>query len=172
MEAVKILTLGRTLGFICRCLHIGASNRGLLHRQWFGTPLRPSLGATTSRLLGGGYTQTKVPMLHDRLQESTRSVLMLRTSLTKKKMLQQSQNIFEEGERSGRLLAWLVCEQSPSTSVLSVVDKAGIRQTASRAITDCFAFYYTEPYSSWVDYSMEDLHIHLSDVDFCPDFEL
>lgn len=72
-------------------------------------------------------------------------------------MLQQSQRIFEEGECGGRLLAWLVREHgtSSSTSVPSLVDKDG-----------CFASYYSELYSTRVDYSTEDLHIYLSDVDF------
>lgn len=64
--------------------------------------------------------------------------------------------------KGGRLLAWLVREQSASMSVPSLVDRDGVRQTSSRAI----ASYYTELYSSRVDYSMEDLHIYLSDVDF------
>lgn len=47
-----------------------------------------------------------------RLQSLTGEVLRLCTSLTQKLMLAQSQCIFEQGERSGKLLAWLSREQS------------------------------------------------------------
>lgn len=74
------------------------------------------------------YTQTGDSELHAKLQESTREVMLIRTSLTKKKLLQQTQRIFEEGERGGRLLAWLAREQSASMSVLSLIDGDGVRQ--------------------------------------------
>lgn len=36
----------------------------------------------------------------------------------------------------------------------------------SREITNCFASYYATLYLSQVNYSMDDLHTYLSDVDF------
>lgn len=62
--------------------------------------------------------------------------------------------------------AWLAHEQSPSMSFPSICNTTGTRQTASRAINDCFASYYAELYSTKVSYSMEDLYVYLSDVDF------
>lgn len=51
-------------------------------------------------------------------------------------------------------------------NVPSLIDKDGVRQVSYRSISEGFTAYYSDLYSSRVDYSMEDLHIYLSDVDF------
>lgn len=58
------------------------------------------------------FVCTRDPVHYSQLQLMTSEVVRLRTSLTQKKMLAQSQRIFEQGERAGRLLAWLSREQA------------------------------------------------------------
>lgn len=61
------------------------------------------------------YVRTRDPQQYIRLQTLTTEVLSLRSSLTQKKLLAQSH--FEQGERSGNLLAWLSREQLGGISV-------------------------------------------------------
>lgn len=51
------------------------------------------------------FVRTRDPQHYAQLQLMTREVLRLRTSITQKKLLAQSQRIFEQWKRSGRLLA-------------------------------------------------------------------
>lgn len=55
------------------------------------------------------YILTKDLQDYSNLQEATGRVLLLRTSLTRKKLLLKSQRIFKQGEHTGRFLAWLEC---------------------------------------------------------------
>lgn len=45
--------------------------------------------------------------------------------MAKERMLYQSQRIFEQWERKGRLLAWLYKEQSSSTYIACIKDADG-----------------------------------------------
>lgn len=58
------------------------------------------------------YVSSPDPQIYGRLQALLRETLMVRTSLTQKKLLPQKQRIFEQGERTGPLLAWLSREHS------------------------------------------------------------
>lgn len=71
------------------------------------------------------FIRTWDPQHYAHLQLLTREVLDLRTSLTQKKLLAQSQRIFEQGERPGRLLAWLSREQMRGMSVPHIMGPRG-----------------------------------------------
>lgn len=57
------------------------------------------------------FLRTKDPSDYDALQQLTGEVVRIRTSLTQKCLLAQTHRIFEQGKRSGKLLAWLSREQ-------------------------------------------------------------
>lgn len=54
------------------------------------------------------------------LQSLTQEALLLHANLTQKKMLHQFQRIFEQGEKTGHLLAWLSREQSGVTTIAKI----------------------------------------------------
>lgn len=81
------------------------------------------------------------------------------TSLTKKKLLQQSQRIFEQGERTGKLLAWLAHEQCQG-------QLSGTILLDLTPITECFADCYASLYKLKVSYTPAKLPTYLTEIDF------
>lgn len=63
------------------------------------------------------YIRSPDPQSYARLQSLLRETLLLRTALTQKKILHQTQRILEQGERTGHLLAWLSREQTMGMSI-------------------------------------------------------
>lgn len=63
--------------------------------------------------------------LYNDWQVALREVSCLRVTVAKKQMLYQSQRIFEQGERTGRLLVWLSKKQCSSTQIASIKDVDG-----------------------------------------------
>lgn len=130
----------------------GASTPILPWSQWCGIPLRLSVvdcikgqicrdlkadlikGEAEASRLEQQYALTKNLQVYGRLQATTRKVLLIRTSLTRKKLLQQVQTFFEQGEQTSRLLAWLVHEQSPAMSVPRIVASSSMVHMESVAI--------------------------------------
>lgn len=74
--------------------------------------------------------------------------MLLRTTLTKKLLLNQSQHIFEQGEPTGYLLAWLSREQSVTTSIANIRGSDGRLVSDPAEINACFSSYSWDLYSS------------------------
>lgn len=111
------------------------------------------------------YIRSRDPQQYARLQFLTKEGPRLRTSLTQKKLLTQSQCIFRQGERLGRLLAWLSKEQSRGISVPHILGPDGDLLYALEEIIRCFVSYYRSLYSSRVTYGEDELTSYLEDID-------
>lgn len=99
------------------------------------------------------------------LQCAVREVALLRVAATKKLLLHQSQCIFEQGEWTGRLLAWLSREQSMTTTVANIKDVTGQLLSDPRDINSCFASYYADLDTSRVRYSAEELQAYMDAIE-------
>lgn len=99
------------------------------------------------------------------MQAAYRKVMPLRVAGAKKQ-LTQSQRIFEQGEKTGHLLAWLVKEQQPITTIACIKAADGTPVTDPVAINACSASYYSSLYSSKVDYTGEELDSFLGQFTF------
>ena len=88
------------------------------------------------------YVRSRDPCDYDALQSLTGEVVRIRTALTQKRLLAQSQRIFEQGERSGKLLAWLSQEQSGGMCVPCIRGPGGDLLYAPDEISDCFVSFY------------------------------
>lgn len=67
------------------------------------------------------YVRSRDPQQYTRLQSLTQQALLLRTSLTQKKLMHPFQHIFEQEEKTGHLLAWLSREQLGVTTIVQVL---------------------------------------------------
>lgn len=63
------------------------------------------------------HVSSQDPHSFARLESMSREILLMRTTLTQKNFLHQTQHIFEQGEKTGRLLAWLSREQSSGMTI-------------------------------------------------------
>lgn len=83
------------------------------------------------------YVRSQDPQSYAQLQSLSREVLLLRTTLmlTQKKLLHQTQRIFEEGEKTGHLLAWLSKEQSGGMTIGQIQDSDGSSFSTRRRLT-------------------------------------
>lgn len=97
------------------------------------------------------YVGSRDPQHYIRLQCLTREVLSLRTSLTQKTLLAESQRIFEQGERSEKLLALLSREQFRGFSIPHILGPSGDLLYTPEEINNCFVTYYKTLYSSKVE---------------------
>lgn len=110
------------------------------------------------------YVNTRVPQHYARLQSLTQEAL-LRTKLMQKKLLNQSQRIFEQEERTGRLLSWLSREQSGLTTIAQIQASDGTLLSTPKDINQRFADYYQLLYSSRVSYDQNNLTSYLEKID-------
>lgn len=99
------------------------------------------------------------------LSAALREVPLLRGSAANKQLLYKSQRVFEQGERTGRMLAWLSKEHTISTQVANVRDNSGRLLTDPGEINSSFASYYADLYSSKVRYSQAELHSYLDSIE-------
>lgn len=76
------------------------------------------------------------------------------------------QCIFEQGDKTWNLLAWLSKEHSHIASIAVIRDEVGALLTDPVAINDCFARFYHMLYSSRDDYTEEDLCTYLAAIEF------
>lgn len=111
------------------------------------------------------YIGNHSPQAYSSLQEALRDDSLIRISTTKIHLLHQSQWIFEQGERSGRLLAWLSREHSSPVSISRIQSSSGEILTNFSQINDQFAAYYQELYSSRVQFTEQELQTYLEKVD-------
>lgn len=112
------------------------------------------------------FLRTKDPGDYDTLQLLTREVVRIRTSLTRKSLLAQTQRIFEQGERSGKLLAWLSREQQGGMCIPHIQGPDGCLTYDSDEINDSFASFYRNLYGSKVTYTRDELTDYLEPIDF------
>lgn len=75
------------------------------------------------------------------MQAAYREVMLLRVSKAKTQLLAQTQHIFEQGGRTGRLLAWLAKEQQPLSSIARIRDTTGALVVDPLAMNARFASY-------------------------------
>lgn len=115
--------------------------------------------------LEAAYIRDRTSQAYASFQEALRDVSLIRTSLTKLHLLHQSQRIFEQGEKSGRLLAWLSREYSSPVSIPRIQSSDGEILTDSSQIIEQFAAYYQELYRSRVRFTESELQAYLEGID-------
>lgn len=111
------------------------------------------------------YVRSREPQHFTRLQSLTQKALLLRMSLTQKKLLHQTQRIFEQGEKTGHLLARLSKEQSEVMTIAQIQGQDGVLLSHPRDTNQCFTTYYQQLYSSRVTYDQKDLDDYLEETD-------
>lgn len=111
------------------------------------------------------YTQMQDLVVHQWLQGVLCNVLLLRTLSTKVHLLHQTQQIFKQGEKTGRLLAGLAKEHFSAISFPCIIGPAGVVLTDPVQINAHFAAYYQDVYDSRAVYSKEEVSAYLADVD-------
>lgn len=84
------------------------------------------------------FLRTKDPRDYDVLQLQSGEVVRIRTSLTQKRLLAQAHHIFEQGERSGKLLAWLSREQTGGMCIPHIQGPGGDLRYTPDEINNCF----------------------------------
>lgn len=94
-----------------------------------------------------------------------REVMLLRVAGAKKQQLTQTQHIFEQREKTGRLLAWLAKEQQPVTAIARLRETDGTLVMAPVFINARFVSYYSTLYSK-ADYSEMELDSFLDQIFF------
>lgn len=62
--------------------------------------------------------------------------------------LEQSINIFGEGDKAGKMLAWYIRQQENVSIILGVMDEGGNLQSSSTSINKKFRAYYKNLYKS------------------------
>lgn len=75
--------------------------------------------------LEGAYVSDPTPDGYAAWQQGLRGLLVLRMEATEKAMVHSAQQIFEHGNKNGRLLAWLARGQSLTTPVGSIRLRGG-----------------------------------------------
>lgn len=111
------------------------------------------------------YARDRDPLVYSSLQAALRDVSLIRISATKIHLLHQSQRIFKQGERSGRLLAWLSQQHSTPVSISHIQSPTGEVMVDPSQINAWFASHYQELYSSRVTYTEGELHTYLALAD-------
>lgn len=109
---------------------------------------------------------TKDILTYDALQSLHREISLMRVETTKKQILAQSQRIFEQGERTGRLLACLAKERSSQSHIAHIKDDRGKLCSDPADINEQFAKYYKQLYTSTNTSTSEDLHSFLNQIEF------
>lgn len=117
-------------------------------------------------LLENNYVHTKDVLTYDAMQSLHREISLMRIETTKKQLLAQSQRIFEQGEKTGRLLAWLARERSSSLHIVHIRDDTGVLRSDPIGINDQFARYYEHLYTSKATFTRESLQTFLNQIEF------
>lgn len=107
--------------------------------------------------LDSSYVTTKDAGTYATLQALHREIALLRATATRKLLLSQSQRIFQQGERSGRLLAWLAKECSTIAHIANIKDDMGNLLADPAMINDRFAQFYELLYTSKTDYTLSQI---------------
>lgn len=117
-----------------------------------------------ARDLESRFTLTSNPIIAQDTKVVYREVTLLRVAKANKQQLAQTQKIFEQGEKIGRLLAWISKEQSPVSTIASIRRSDGTSVTDPVNINLCFADFYAALYSSRAQYSFVELFDFLDGV--------
>lgn len=117
-------------------------------------------------MLESQYVLTSNPITLEDMQVAYAEVMLLRVAKAKKHQLTQTQHIFEQREKTDRLLTWISRERSPMTTIAHLKDDQGASVMDPAGISTCFASYYSKFYSSREQYSQEELHNFLDQVTF------
>lgn len=108
------------------------------------------------------YVNTRHEVARGDLQCALREVMLLRTTSAKKTLLYQ--RVFEQGEQTGRLLAWLSRKQSAMSGIANIKNANGQLISDPGGINACFAAFYRDLYSSRARYSTAELQAFLEEV--------
>lgn len=81
-------------------------------------------------------------------------------------ILSQTQKIFEQGERTGRLLAWLARERSTTTHIAHIRDDDGLLHSDPAQINTQFMRLYELLYSFRIEYSTDSPIAFLDTIEF------
>lgn len=119
---------------------------------------------TKARDLETRYTLTANPIIAQDMKVAYREVMLLRVAKANKRQLAQTQRIFEQGDKTGKLLAWLAKEQSPVSTIARIRKNDGTLVSDPAKINACFAEYYSSLYSSRAQYSAKELSDFLDEI--------
>lgn len=101
--------------------------------------------------LESSYVVTRDAGTYAALQTLHREISVMRATATRKLLPSQSQRIFEQGERSGRLLGWLARKRSTVAHIANIKDDQEHIQSDPVQINARFAQYYESLYTSRVN---------------------
>lgn len=93
-------------------------------------------------------------------------VQLLRLNAANKQLLYQRQRVFEQGERSGHMLAWLSKEPTNMTHIANIKNESGRLLSDPGEINACFADYYKDLYSSRAGHTLAELQSFLDNIQF------
>lgn len=96
----------------------------------------------------------------------TEKIALMWTTTCRKLLLSQSQRFFEQGERTGRLLAWLAKERFTTFHILNIRDSTDTLHADPFQINIKFALFYEHLYTSRADYTLDSMTECLDSVDF------
>lgn len=119
-----------------------------------------------ARDLESWFILTSNPTTAQDMNVAYREVMLLRVAKANKCQLAQTQRIFEQGDKTGRLLAWISREQSLVSTIARLRRSDGTLVSDPVKINACFAEYYSALYSSRVQYSQKELGHFLDGVAF------
>uniref|UniRef100_A0A803JHH5 Reverse transcriptase domain-containing protein n=1 Tax=Xenopus tropicalis TaxID=8364 RepID=A0A803JHH5_XENTR len=100
------------------------------------------------------------------LSQAQRNVELAHTKLTRKRLLYTNQRIFDQGEKAGKLLAYLSKSRDSQTLIPRIRDPNGVLATTPSVILDIFAKYYQDTYQSLYQATPEDLTAFLNKIEF------
>lgn len=121
---------------------------------------------TRAQELESRFALTSNPITAQDMKVAYREVMLLRVAKANKRQLAQTQRIFEQGDKPGRLLAWISKEQSPVSTIARLRRDDGTMVTDPVNINVCFTEFYAALYSSRAHYSPEELKNFLDEVTF------
>lgn len=119
-----------------------------------------------ARELEAQYVSTRSVDICRDLKVLYKEIAVPRTTASLKILLSQTQRIFEQGERTGRLLACLAKESSHTTHIAHISSVNGTRHSTPDQINAQFKSFYEHLYSSRISYDTDSLIGFLDTIDF------
>lgn len=86
-----------------------------------------------------------------------KEIAVMHNTACRKLLPSQSQQIFEQGERTGRFLAWLARERFTTSHIAKILDENGSLQSETVQINAQFVQFYNKLHPAKVEY-LSGLH--------------
>lgn len=110
------------------------------------------------------YIKNPNPDTHRIWGKSIRQLDLVLVEKTQKKLLYQSQRIFEFGDKNSKLLAYLAHSHQAPTSIPHMYDENIKICTSHAEIAEAFVTFYSQLYASMVDYEKEKVRGYLAPI--------